>query len=1142
MGNKAIQKQPAPTPAAPTSVTTAAPRPHPEEPTPDRPRRKPAGPAVQVLKVLASLRLTVVLFVLSIVLVFYGTVAQMDKGVWTVVDQYFRSFVVFIPLQLNVQVAQVFFGVPQWVRLPGSIPFPGGWTLGVLLLVNLLAAHAVRLRVSWARGGVLVLHAGLILLLVGELLTGLFAVEGSMILGNGETSNVVIDSRKTELAVVDSSDPKQDDVVVVPGAMLRSRLDRTVAHGDLPFDVVPLKWMVNSGLAKGAPKEGNIATAGEGLKAHAVELPEVTGTDPEQKVDTPSAYVKFVEKGTGRELGAYLVSLHLDPQTVEVGGKKYDVSLRFKHMYKPYTVELVEFRHDLFPGTGKPKNFSSEVRVVQNGEERHALISMNNPMRLIVGWSDWVPQVDTLFQASFLPGNKGTILQVVDNRSWLMPYIACTLVTIGMLWHFGFMLPGVLAKAAEASKKRAAKDADAPRGPEPAWVRWAPVAAACLAAFYFAYTALPPRDGSGGLHLQGFARLPVQEGGRGQPFDTLARNTLMMLSDRQEFYEEKPTADGRLRTEEEKEWVKRSAVVWLLDVMTASLGAEDRPYFKVDPELASLIELGPGVNGRHSLREISQAKGSHRLTAVIKNASGKMPGQLDDLEKAALDLGATVQRFRQLDRYLTTHRVFRVDSLDVQALLGLPKREGHRFAISEFAARLGNLQLAAEEAREAQKRDKNRMTAYQIQVLKTWEKVGLYMGLADYVKVLLVPPLDEPTREHWASLDKIEQGGSPPEEKAAGLIQSILYAYKGAKNPALEAAAIEEFNKSVADYQKLLNETPIPAASAVGLEQHYNKFAPFYQCLVLYGLALVLVVVGWLLLLGGEGLVPASVALQRSAFWVMVVTVIVHTAALCVRMYLQGRPPVTNLYSSAIFIGWACVLLGLFLDVVYKTGLGTLVGAVLGFLTSIIAFHLATTGDTLEMMQAVLDTNLWLSTHVTTVTLGYGATFIAGFLGIAYLAIWLVGELNGAKPFAGVLKVLATMIYGVVCFATLLSFVGTVLGGIWADQSWGRFWGWDPKENGAVLIVIWNALILHARWAGLVKATGVAALAIVGNMITVWSWFGTNQLGVGLHAYGFSNTLALFCVLMWISHALVLCVLAVPSLLRMFEVLPPKAS
>ena len=159
----------------------------------------------------------------------------------------------------------------------------------------------------------------------------------------------------------------------------------------------------------------------------------------------------------------------------------------------------------------------------------------------------------------------------------------------------------------------------------------------------------------------------------------------------------------------------------------------------------------------------------------------------------------------------------------------------------------------------------------------------------------------------------------------------------------------------------------------------------------------------------------------------------------------------------------------------------------------------------------MLDTNFWLATHVTTVTLATRRPTSPGCSASC--------TSRGGCVFTTLTKekhlALGKMIYGVVCFATLLSFVGTVLGGIWADQSWGRFWGWDPKENGALLIVIWNALILHARWGGLVKQRGMAVLAVVGIMVTAWSWFGTNQLGVGLHAYGFNKTLADGCKWTW---------------------------
>jgi ABC-type transport system involved in cytochrome c biogenesis permease subunit len=218
-------------------------------------------------------------------------------------------------------------------------------------------------------------------------------------------------------------------------------------------------------------------------------------------------------------------------------------------------------------------------------------------------------------------------------------------------------------------------------------------------------------------------------------------------------------------------------------------------------------------------------------------------------------------------------------------------------------------------------------------------------------------------------------------------------------------------------------------------------------------------------------------------------------------MVLEGRPPVTNLYSSAVFIGWGACILGLLLETFWRNSIGLVVSAATGFITLIIAHHLSLSGDTMEMMQAVLDTNFWLATHVVVVTLGYASTFVAGVLAVVYVIRGVFSK--SITPELG--RSLSKMAFGILCFATLFSFVGTVLGGIWADQSWGRFWGWDPKENGAMIIVLWNALILHARLGGLVRERGIMLLAIVGNIVTSWSWFGVNMLGVGLHSYGFMS-------------------------------------
>jgi len=226
-------------------------------------------------------------------------------------------------------------------------------------------------------------------------------------------------------------------------------------------------------------------------------------------------------------------------------------------------------------------------------------------------------------------------------------------------------------------------------------------------------------------------------------------------------------------------------------------------------------------------------------------------------------------------------------------------------------------------------------------------------------------------------------------------------------------------------------------------------------------------------------------------------------------MTLEGRPPVTNLYSSAIFIGWGACALGLVLEYIYKLGIGCLVAGIAGFVTLLIAHNLAIGGDTMEMMQAVLDTNFWLATHVVVVTLGYASTFVAGLLAIAYILVGMFTPILatklGQRGEITIGKALTKMIYAIICFAALFSFTGTVLGGIWADQSWGRFWGWDPKENGALIIVLWNIAILHARLGGMIRERGLANMAVFGNIVTAFSWFGVNMLGIGLHSYGFMD-------------------------------------
>ena len=469
--------------------------------------------------------------------------------------------------------------------------------------------------------------------------------------------------------------------------------------------------------------------------------------------------------------------------------------------------------------------------------------------------------------------------------------------------------------------------------------------------------------------------------------------------------------------------------------------------------------------------------------------------------------------------------------------LGLKARKGFRYSLNDISPKIDTFE---EQVQLAHQSDAVSMSLYQKKILELDKKLRRYLVLRDsftvpplrmeslkddiafeqarrdrYANVampLLVPPVSntatagqgEAKQDEWQPYSYAEFDdqarriiGQTPSSNTTAL-SKIFGAYASGDANA--------FNAGVADYRESLEKNRPNHWSAVrtDFEAWYNHFSPFFYSMILYMFAFVLVLFAWL----GWSL-GLTKPLNRAALGLILFVLVVHTFGLIARMYISGRPPVTNLYSSAIFIGWGTVIFGIFLEFFFRKqlpGIGNMLAAATGFLTLLVAFLLTTAvpsfkGDTFTVLVAVLDTQFWLATHVTCVTLGYSATFVAGFLGLVYVFAGLCTPLLTAQAS----KTLARMIYGVICFALFFSFFGTVLGGLWADDSWGRFWGWDPKENGALIIVLWNALILHARWDGMVKDRGLAVLAIGGNVATSWSWFGVNELGIGLHSYGFTE-------------------------------------
>jgi ABC-type transport system involved in cytochrome c biogenesis permease subunit len=446
------------------------------------------------------------------------------------------------------------------------------------------------------------------------------------------------------------------------------------------------------------------------------------------------------------------------------------------------------------------------------------------------------------------------------------------------------------------------------------------------------------------------------------------------------------------------------------------------------------------------------------------------------------------------------YHVIRIDHPDIKGMLGADDDRKY-FSAAEIVAQGEEMNRQFRLAHDTPDGDRS---LYQRKIVQLSQQMSVYFTAEDLTSMFLVPP-DRPGGE-WetlagqshAALQHGDQGADSENYTA------MLAAWRDGDPGA--------FNAAVAAQSALVGTKVPDTMSKVRFEASYNRFAPFMKAMALYVLVGLLAVFSWL---------RPGRALTATALGLLLVAVALHTWGLGSRVWIQGRPPVTNLYSSAVFVGWGGVLLGGFLERLHRNGVGAAVAAGTGFLTLLVAHNLSLDGDTMTMMQAVLDTNFWLATHVVVITLGYSASFLAGALAIIFI---LRGVFTSALTREDRRRQ-SGMIYGVVCFATFASFIGTILGGIWADQSWGRFWGWDPKENGALLIVLWNALILHARWGGIARQRGIAALAVFGNIVVTWSWFGTNMLGVGLHAYGFIES-ALFWMGIFILSQLALIAIA----------------
>ncbi len=588
-----------------------------------------------------------------------------------------------------------------------------------------------------------------------------------------------------------------------------------------------------------------------------------------------------------------------------------------------------------------------------------------------------------------------------------------------------------------------------------------------------------------------FGQLPAIDKGRIVPLDTIARNSLLLIREKQ-----------TLNTEPWKSWNGHpriiSATEWMANLMMNPTVADAWPVFRIDnPDLISLLKLPEKDTAK-------QSDGKHYSWNQIQPV-------LSVFDKE----NSRIRAIEPSHRTAYENSVSKLEqNLFVYVQLKNTVQPGDA---SDWPAELGDFEalipagVAAAEAQQAGKLfNQTNFAAFAGYVQE-------FQYMANLEPPLIVPPNGKQDWRRMGDALLAAPHGTP--------IDNAMRDYANMAG-ALAGNKPDAFNAALNDLRSRLISQQTKAMAKARAEVFFNQMEPFYNAMVIYVLAGLLAFFSWFNL---------SELLRRSSVWLIWLAFAIHTVGLVYRMVLEGRPPVTNLYSSAIFIGWGVVLLGLILEHLYKNGIGGVAASVIGFITLIIAHHLALEGDTMEMMRAVLDSNFWLTIHVVTVTIGYVGTFLSGFLGLIYILRGLFTKTLDAATG----KALGRMIYGVVCFATLFSFIGTVTGGIWADQSWGRFWGWDPKENGALIIVLWNALILHLRWGGHIRERGLALCAVGGNIVTGWSWFGVNMLGIGLHSYGFTQAAFFWLMLFAVSQFVFIALGSLPmKLWRSFQTPP----
>lgn len=564
------------------------------------------------------------------------------------------------------------------------------------------------------------------------------------------------------------------------------------------------------------------------------------------------------------------------------------------------------------------------------------------------------------------------------------------------------------------------------------------------------------------------ATVPVLHEGRIKPLDTFARVHLLSVYGKRSLPE-------------------MSALDWLVELMRDRETAFARPVFNLrNPDLVGHLGLEWREKHLYSFNEISaplqkQEKSIGLLHQKQKEELTPVQRQLVDLYTASLSYLELAQSFSLV--------LPQFEITDPALASALKLEAGRHYNYMEMQTARPILENKIEKLRNKEPDLLNE---------KEWELARLGFSLERAAReegseiLRLFPPQWHGGEGEWLSpWQSVRRGdGSPATADYLGLWRRYL---ANGEDGGLSAVALDLSKGLVSPWR-------------LRWEVFYNRVDFFTKSLIFY-------LLGFLLLVGSWAVWPTR--LRRLSFAAAGVGFLAHGAGLLMRIFIMGRPPVSTLYESILFVAFIAVLFGLILEKTRRNGFGLLTATTIGTILHFIGFSYAAEGDTMGMLVAVLNTNFWLATHVVTITIGYGCCFVGGILGHLYLVLRKLRPEARQK-----LKEIYRTSVGTALVALFFSLFGTILGGIWADQSWGRFWGWDPKENGALLIVLWLLFLLHGVLTKYLTQLGFALGMVVTNIMVALAWFGVNLLNVGLHSYGFTDSI-LFNLIAFCSAELV---------------------